>query len=152
MKTNTKKSTIGASTETVVLEKSINYPHEALLEALYFFWDAFERSNLYFFLIRDTAKQVIANRELEGDKLTLGLRRMEWQGGGDRIFNSMIQHEKVEVEKHDDYILFHFKNIPVYLYLYDENPTLSSFDSVFYQMESFNTPNPFKEFDEKYDY
>ena len=125
--------------------------HSQLLAALLFFWDAFERSTLNFFLIRDTAHQVIDNVDLSGDSLTLGLRKMEVNGGQFRIFKDFITHEKVKVTEFEKGYLFDYKGVPVFLYIYDENPCLDSLDIVHYAYETFNTPNPFKAFEEQYD-
>ncbi len=127
-------------------------PHEELLEALFFFWDGFERASMNFFLVKDTARQVIAGSELTGDSLTLGIRRREWQGGQQRVFRAFMEHEKTLPERIEHGLLFNYKGIPVYLYIYDENPTLEALDIVFYQNDTFNTPNPFDTFNDKYDY
>lgn len=125
--------------------------HDRLLEALFFFWDAFERSNINFFLIRDTAKQVMAGSSLSGDRLTLGLRKLEWIGGQERVFKAFMEYEKYPPKNHgDNYMMFDYKGVPVYLYIYDENPALEALDVVFYQNDTFNIPNPMSVF-EKYD-
>lgn len=136
--------------EITKIPEKVNSPQE-LLEALFFFWDGFERATMNFFLVKDTAKQVIANKELSG-KLTLGIRQMEWNGGQQRIFKSFMEHEKVLPTKMKNGLLFNCKGVPVELYIYPENPTLAALDITFYENDTFNIPNPFKEFCEKYDY
>src|SRR5258708_960227 len=143
----------GTDFDTVIVEKfTPSLPHEQLLAALFFFWDGFERASMNFFLIRDTARQVMADTNLSGDKLTLGIRRMEWNGGQARVFQAFMEHEQIKpIKKGEDYYLFDYKGVPVYLYVYDENPCLDALDIVFYNNETFNTPNPFDAFCEKYD-
>ena len=125
--------------------------HEQLLEALFFFWDGFERATMNFFLVKDTARQVIANERLTGDKITIGIRKSEWVGGQQRVFRAFMEHEKILPKRIQHGLAFNYKGVPVYLYVYEENPCLDSLDFVFYENDTFNTPNPFKEFCEKYD-
>ncbi len=132
-------------------KKPINLPHDKLLEALFFFWDAFERSSLNFFLTKETADQIKAGKPLTGDRLTFGIRKMEWNANG-RILKGFMEHEKVIPKKLDgNTLLFTYKYIPVYLTIYEDNPCITSFDVVFYNNETFNTPNPLSTFNEKYD-
>lgn len=137
---------------TPAIDEKTVFTHEQLLEALFFFWDGFERSTMNFFLVKDTAKQIIANSNLSGDKITLGIRRMEWQGGQQRVFKAFMEHEKILPKiKGKNLLVFSYKDIPVHLYIYNENPCLTGLDVVFYGNETFNIPNPFTTFCEKYD-
>ena len=129
----------------------VNLPHELLLKALFFFWDGFERSTMNFFLVKDTARQVMADTELSGDRLTLGIRKNEWLGGQQRIFKAFMEHERILPTRVDNGLLFTYFDVPVYLYIYDDNPCLDALDIVFYENDTFNIPNPFKEFCEQYD-
>ena len=127
-------------------------PSEQLLAALYFIWDAAERGQLDIFLIGDTAKQVKADKDLEGDKITVGCRRNEWDSGQGRIAQTFIEHslgtKAVEV---DNEVVYISAGVPIHIRLYEDNPTLKSFDIVFYRYETFNLPNPYTEFVEKYE-
>lgn len=129
----------------------VDLGHDKLLEALFFFWDGFERSSIDFFLIGDTCKQVKADKELSGDKLTLGVRRLEWDSGQGRVFEAFMEHEKQTPLKKDDLLIYDFKGVPVFVYLYEDNPCLTGLDIVFYANETFNTPNPYNTFAEKYE-
>lgn len=133
-------------------EQPVNLPAQELLDALYFFWDGFERATMDFFLVKNTAKQVLLDADLKGDRLTLGVKKNEWRGGQARVFKAYMEHEKVmPQETTDKYMKFLYKNVPVYLYVYDKHPTLDSFDMVFYRYESFNIPNPFQAFEKEVD-
>lgn len=129
----------------------INLPHEQLLKALFFFWDGFERSTMNFFLVKDTARQVIADDILTGDRLTLGIRKLEWNGGQQRIFKAFMEHERILPTRVENGLLFNYFDTPVYLFIYEENPCLTALDIVFYENDTFNIPNPFSVFNEKYD-
>src|ERR1035437_3801773 len=104
-------------TKVTPIPKVIDIPHQQLLEALFFFWDGFDRATMNFFLVKDTAKQVIANKELSGGKLTLGIRQMEWNGGQQRIFKAFMEHEKVLPKKIKNGLPFNCKGAPVELYI-----------------------------------
>lgn len=130
----------------------IDLGHDQLLEVLFFFWDGFERSTINFFLVRDTADQIIHNQPLSGNKLSLGVRKLEWVGGQQRIFRSFMEHEKILPTKLEpDLLKFTYKGVPVELRIYENNPCLEALDIVFYGNETFNIPNPFSVFCEKYD-
>ncbi len=128
-------------------------PHEQLLAALYFAWDGAERAQLDLFLIKDTAKQVKADQDLSGDKITLGVRKTEWNGGRGRIFQEYAKHELFGVveQKENEVIYTDRKGVPIVIKLYDENECLKSFDIAFYRFETFNLPNPYSTFVEKYE-
>ncbi len=130
----------------------IDLEHERLLPALFFFWDGFERATMNFFLVKDTARQVISGSPLSGDRITIGIRRMEWNGGQQGVFKAFMDHEKMipeEISK--DLLKYTYHGVPVYLGIYEENPTLSGLDIVVYAYDTFNIPNPFSLFCEKYD-
>ena len=130
---------------------TIKLPHELLLKALFFFWDGFERSTMNFFLVKDTARQVMADQSLTGDRLTLGIRKNEWVGGQQRVFQAFMEHEKILPTRVENGLLFTYFEVPVYLYIYKDNPCLDALDIVFYENDTFNIPNPFKEFCDTYD-
>ncbi|HEX8965507.1 MAG TPA: hypothetical protein VF820_03700, partial [Patescibacteria group bacterium] len=57
---------------------NIDLGHAKLLSCLYFVFDAFERSGLDFFLVKDTARKAKTEYMLEGDHIDVGLRKLEW--------------------------------------------------------------------------
>lgn len=125
---------------------------EQLLAALYFIWDAAERGQLQVFLIKDTAKQVIAQEDLSGDKITVGVRRNEWDSGQGRIAQTFLEHElNAKAVEKDGEVIYDCHGVPIIIKLYEDNPCLNSFDMVFYKYETFHLPNPYKEFVEKYE-
>lgn len=132
---------------------AVNLSSEELLNALYFIWDAAERGQLQMFLTGNTAKQVIAQEDLSGDKITVGVRRNEWDSGQGRIAQTFLEHELGHkmVDVDNEVIIKARNGVPIHIKLYDENPTLDSFDIVFYRYETFNLPNPYKTFLEKYE-
>lgn len=153
MKTDKKLRIDKKEADRIVVEKQLaNLGEDKLLEALFFFWDGFERSSINFFLVKDTAKQIKADQPLSGDKLTIGIRHLEWVGGQDRVFKAFIEHERIEHEEFEHGIIYKFKEVPVYLYIYEDNPCITGLDIAFYRNDTFNVPTPFDTFCEKYDY
>ncbi len=139
------------ATRKVIKEvKEIQFTHDELLKALFFMWDAFERSTLDFFLIKDTADQIISGGQLTGPHLDLGIRKLEWESGNRSIFDTFVEHEKSYVGEKDGVYEYKFGNVPIFVKVYDQNPCLDSFDIVFYANETFNTPNPYKRFKQEY--
>lgn len=140
--------------ETPVINKATpvkTYNHDELLRALYFFWDAFERATMNFFLVGKTGEQIKNNENLSGDRLTLGIRRLEWVGGQGGVFKAFMEHEKILPKKLDkDTLLFTYHDVPVYLKLYDDNPYITALDIAFYGNETFNIPNPLDKFNKEY--
>lgn len=141
-------------TKTEELSTEIStYPHQSLLDALYFIWDAAERGQLQIFLVGDTAKQVINGGDLSGDYIAVGVRKNEWNSGQGRITQEFLSHEipHGKIEFDDEREVYIYNEVPIEVKLYDENPCLTSFDIVYYGYETFNLPNPYKTFVEKYE-
>ena len=147
---------INKSTLPIIEELKIppvaHFTSQLLLDALYFIWDGAERSQTQMFLIGDTAKQVREDEDLTGDKITVGIRRNEWFSGQGRIFQDFCKHELGGWENNNEVlVVYKFHDVPIHIKIYDENPTLSSFDTVFYRYETFSLPNPYSVFKEEYE-
>lgn len=132
---------------------STSYPHQKLLEALYLIWDAAERGQLQMFLVGDTAKQAIAQGDLSGDKITVGVRRNEWDSGQGRIAQTFLEHELGHklVDIDNEVLIQDRAGTPISIKLYNENPYLESFDIIYYGYETFLLPNPYSEFVKEYE-
>lgn len=144
-------NTVVNKSDTVVKEV-VNIPHDKLLDALFFFWDAFDRASLNYFLTGKTAKVVKSGEDLSGEGLTLGVRRLEWVSGQGRIFKDFMTHEEVLPKMKDkDVLLFTYKGVPVVIKLYDDNPCITTLDIAFYGNETFNIPNPLDRFTKEYE-
>lgn len=117
-----------------------------LLASLYWIWDAFDRANMPYFLTGKTAEQVMNNEDLQGDKLTMGVRIVEWRSGAKRILDSFIQ----PIETTDTKIIYEHGGVPIEITLYEDNPHIVAPITVMYRYESFPLPNPVKDFNEKY--
>ena len=125
---------------------------QLLLDALYFAWDAAERGQLDLFLIKDTARQAKADKDLVGDCITVGARKSEWISGQGEIFRTCADHVVGKAVKADENeVIYEVNGVPVIIKLYDENECLKSFNPIFYRYETFNLPNPYDLFVEKYE-
>lgn len=118
--------------------------HERLLEALYWIWDAMERGNMNFFVIGDTADSVINNKDLSGTKITVGVRRLEWNSGAKRIVDAFA----TPLTETDDKVTYEYEGVPVELYLFDDDPSITSPNQIIYHSEYFKFPNPYSKFQE----
>lgn len=128
-------------------EDKLSYPTDKLLQALYWIWDAFERSSIGMFLVYKTAEDVIDNKDLEGDKITVGVRDLEWISGSTPILRSFVGEPK---EKTDKYEVFKnpFNEVPVYVYIFKDHPCIQSTRQIFYKAEYFMVPNTYTQFKE----
>lgn len=117
-----------------------------LLQALYKIWDAFERANVEFFLVGDTYYAAKANRDLTGDRVTVGIRKNEWISGGRRLIDAFI----TPVSETEDMALYEFEGVPVEVRVYKDSDCILNCDTINYRYESFKTPNPYSEFVKQY--
>lgn len=123
------------------------YSHDQLLQALYWIFDAFERSNMNFFLIYSTAESVLEQKDLEGDKITVGVRDMIWASGARQIFETYVQY----VEKVDNKLTYTADNgVPVEVTVFRDDECIMSPDVKMYHSEAFHLPNPYSRFLEVY--
>jgi len=139
--------------EDIVEVKKIlkKWETQDLLQALYFIFDAASRGQLGLFITGENAKQVKADADLQGDKLTLGIRRNEWISGQGRIFSEFLMHYfQKDIREEDGYLNIVYKGVPIAIKIYKENPTIIELNPVNYRYETFSLPNPLDEFLEKY--
>lgn len=134
----------------LVDETFIETSHEILLRCLYFLYDAFNRAQIDFFLIRQTAKDAINGNELS-HHLDIGVRKNEWVTGKEILFMFFgEEHVKIKTES-DILITCEYQEAPFVIHLYDDNPCLLALNPIEYQYESFKTPNMLEAFEREYD-
>ena len=115
--------------------------HEQLLAALYFILDHFSRSNTPFFLTGDTARAVKDGKLLSGDKVTVGIRKLEFQ---DRMLG-ILEAFKAADEIGDNYIKYTYNGVPIEVQVIDNSEDLfTSLNEIMYQHDFFKLPNPFE--------
>lgn len=116
---------------------------EILLQALYYVWDAFERSNVPFFLTGQTAEDAMANKDLSGEIVTVGVRRVEWVSGGGRVFRTFMGEP---ISEDPGRATYRYENVPIYIGIYDDHDCIIGTDSINYRYETFRVPNPYSTF------
>lgn len=132
------------------------YPSpDKLLAALYHAWDGADRGALTMFFRGISAKQAIAQQELQSPVLTLGFRKAEYISGQGRIFKAFMEHENIQLREvkrlKGDYIEYDDNGAPVEIKLYDDNPTIMDCDPIVYKYETFKVPNPYQDFVDNYE-
>ena len=141
------EGTIPQASETPKPVEKVTIPHDKLMLALFWLWDAFDRALIHFFLVGKTAEDAIAQKKQENDKVEIGVRRMEWKSGSTPILKAFMGEPLVETENHAEY--FH-NTVPVYIYFFDDDPTVTSIDSFMYMNDNFSVPNPYSKFIERF--
>jgi len=122
------------------------YEPQQLLNALYWIWDVFDRCNVPFFLVNQTAKDVIAQRDLTGNKIEVGIKQTEWISGGRRLLDAFA----TPLSETEDSATYQFEGIPVILHVYKPSECIEQTDMVRYRYEQFKVPNPYSKFVEIY--
>jgi hypothetical protein len=144
--TTTMQQPIDHITEDFAQKVQIKVSSEKLLNALYWIWDAFERANMPFFLVNQTAKDATNDHDLTGDKVEIGVRRLEWVSGGRRILDSFIQPIAEDTTKAE----YNHEGVPVIVHIYDDHDCIINTDSKIYRHELFKLPNPYSAFEQIY--
>jgi primase-polymerase (primpol)-like protein len=116
------------------------FSHKQLLEALYSALDIMDRAMIPFFLIGDTAKQVVnKEEELSGDGIHIGIKQKDIHASGLSVLNML---KGLNEGEENSYILTH-EGVPIYVQVFkSKNSVIDAPDRVFYGYESFNVPNP----------
>lgn len=116
---------------------------DKLLKALYWVWDAFDRANVPYFLVYQTAEDVIAQKDLSGDRVTVGIRKPEWLGGGRRLLDAFLGNPIIE---EDNYASYDHEGVPVIIHIFEDHECIQATDAVQYRYETFKVPNPYSTF------
>ncbi len=124
-------------------DKKVSLTHEQLLKALYFILDLFSRPNIPFFLLGETAYCVKNKKLLTGDKITVGIRKLDFQKPNMSIMEAFYLADTVNKK----FIEYTFEGVPIEVKIIDSpDPMFTSLDSVVYQYEYFKVPNPFNKY------
>lgn len=125
----------------------ITLSHEQLMKGMYWAWDAFDRCLMNFFLVYKTAEDVLQKKQLSGDRVTIGVRKNDWISGSKGIFDSFAGYPE---EKTDAYEKFMVDGVPVYIYIFGDDACVRNPQTMLYERENFNLPNPYSQFLEVY--
>jgi hypothetical protein len=124
--------------------KMKGFPHDQLLKALYWVYDFMDRASINFFVVGKTAESVISKQDLIGDKITVGVRRLEWLSGAKQIADAFA----TPLKEDDKTVEYEYEGVPILLYILDDDPTIVSCNSEIYNSEFFRFPNPYSKFQE----
>lgn len=119
------------------------------MQALYWTWDAFDRALTGMVVIYKNAHDILDNVPLKGDKITVGIRRLEWVSGKRPILLAFTGEPEEETSA---YVRFAnpFNDVPVYVYFFEDDSCITSPNQVFYGSEYFMLPNPYSRFVERF--
>lgn len=123
------------------------FNNEQLMTALYYLWDAFDRASIKFFLIGKTGESCFKDLPLSGDKVEIGIRRMEHVSGAWSILKSFAE----PIEGNDKIIRFEKDGVPVECKVFDDDVYFLQTVPHYWQYEAFNLPNPYLDYVEKYE-
>lgn len=148
---NTPHNTVPV-TPGIPVKPTVDLGHDKLLATLYFIFDAFERCGIEFFLVKDTAHKAMQERKLEGDRLDIGVRQLEWNNDQKDILFAYFDQERVEKTKDEPGIVeFTYQDIPFVIHLYEDNPCVTALVPIIYENEHWKIPNQFTRFEKEFD-
>lgn len=135
----------------LVIADELQFTHEQLLEALYWIFDVFENASIGFVLAYSTAESVLQGKQLEGNKIELGVRKAEWDSGSKALFDTYMQDELIEpIIDGNKYTYITHNGVPIVIYILDEDESIMSPDTRRYENEYFKMPNPYSRFMDRF--
>ena len=144
--TSKKSSTETITSSTTKLSEDnikTSLPHDKLMKALYFMLDLFSRPNIPFFLLEETAKAAHDNKDMEGDHITVGIRKLDYQPVNMGIMNAFYMYKDIS-EKQIEYV---YEDVPIIVKIIDSSePMFTNLNTFMYQYEPFSLPNPFDKY------
>ena len=128
-----------------IVEDKPTFLHDQLMQALYWIWDAFDRASMGMFLVYNTATDAIQNKELRGDRVSVGVRDLEWISGSTPILKAFTEEP---IETTDKYVVFKnpFNEVHIYVYIFKSYPCIESTKELLYENEYFKIPNTYRKF------
>lgn len=130
-------------TKPKAVKKSPSLSHEKLMKALYFVEDLFSRPNIPFFLLDETALSAKENKNLEGDHITVGIRKLDFQPNNISMMDSLYMPKSID-DKHIEYV---YDDVPITVKIIDSaDDMFRNLNTFMYQYEAFSLPNPFDKY------
>lgn len=128
------------------------FSSDKLLNALFWVWDGFDRALINCFFVYDTAECILQNKDLEGDGVHVGVRKLEWgdnesRAGSRPIFEAFAGEP---ITKTDKVWTYDYLGIPVFVHIFEEDPCILQTNQILYRNEYLKLPNPYKRFLERY--
>ena len=128
------------------------HTHDQLLNALFWVWDGFDRALINCFFVYETAECILQNKDLEGNGVHVGVRKLEWgnkdsRAGSRPIFEAFAGEA---ISKQDTLWTYEYLSIPVYIHIFEEDFCIRETNQILYRNEYLKLPNPYKRFMELY--
>ena len=122
----------------------VQYSMDQLESALIDADDLFARAAIPYFIIGNTAKQMVNREKLSGDGIDIGVRGNEVTGTG----ISTIKTLQPEVEITKDGFTYLWQDTPIRVHFVDsEDELFKRPDKVWHNAWEYNIPNPWKEYE-----
>lgn len=123
--------------------KKVYLPHDKLRDALFNVQDMLERSMISFILLDDTAKQVKEDQKLKLEEISVGILKKDLTQSGFSMLRSLVSDLYVS----DDNLSYKYKGVTIVIWIIHRNyKFFQAPDTVFYEIENFRIPNPFKQY------
>jgi len=110
-------------------------------------WDSADRALIKVFVVGKTAQAVKNNMDLSGDRITCGIRNLEWRSSGRRIFDTCMG---APINEDNVRAIYSNSGIDVYIYFFDDESEITTLDTVYYRYENFWVPTPLDTFEQKH--
>ena len=94
---------------------------DQLLNALFWVYDGFDRALINCFFVYSTAESILQNKDLEGDGVHIGVRKMEWgevesRAGSRPIFEAFAGEP---ISKDNKLWKYDYLGVPVFIHVFE---------------------------------
>jgi hypothetical protein len=128
-----------------VEEVKKTYSQDQLESALIDLDDLMARAALPYFVIGETARQMVSNEKLSGDGLHIGIRRNELVPTALSTINT--HQPELHLTGHEDGFEYSWQDTPIYVhYIEAEDEFFKRADMVWHNAWEYQIPNPFSEY------
>ena len=112
-------------------------------DALYDLDDLMARCQMFYCVLKDTAKAIVDAVPLYGDGIDIGIRRIEFR----KECINTIKTYQPDVVVTDDLLEYNFNGVPVRIHvLPSKNPLYETYDFRWHKTWQYNIPNPFDKY------
>lgn len=124
-------------------------PHLSVRDALLYVEDLMERAVMPFVVLDETAKALYENQPLEVREIDIGVLKKDLTEYG----SATLKMLQPELEFHKKTASFEHGSVPVVVWIIESDmDCFKRPDTIFYEVTSFNIPNPFLEYWNKRNY
>lgn len=126
------------------LNEKVPFTHEQLISALYYLEEIMDRARLPYFLLEGAARQVVDNVSyLNLNQIDAGVEKQNLRESGKSLLNIVIPGVYLD----GNTISFDHGGVPIVIWVIQKHwKFFKNPDTVFYGVENFKVPNPFKHY------